>query len=125
MPGGKKNIKPEDNTNGFQKNPQNINRNGAPPSIRNQIKEILAADGSMKIKWEDVITIQNNDFVEIKLLNKEMSAIKLFQWAMSSNPAASIRALQTIIEQTDGKATQSLELHQTMVNIDRKQWVGP
>ena len=39
MPGGYKNIRPEDNTNGLQKNSQNINRKGRPHNkISDQLK---------------------------------------------------------------------------------------
>lgn len=39
MPGGNKNIKPEDNTGGFHVNKQNINREGRPKKIYTIIKE--------------------------------------------------------------------------------------
>ena len=38
MPGGNKNIRPEDNTNGFQKNPQNIGK-GRKKKIYTILKE--------------------------------------------------------------------------------------
>lgn len=36
MPGGRGKIKPEDNTNGFQKNPENRNMNGRPKGSKNR-----------------------------------------------------------------------------------------
>ena len=39
MPGGYKNIKPSDRTNGLEKNPQNINRKGQPKKIYTVLKE--------------------------------------------------------------------------------------
>ena len=37
MPGGKGNIIGSDNTNGFQKNPQNINRKGRPKKVYSNV----------------------------------------------------------------------------------------
>ncbi len=110
MPGGNKNIKPEDGTEGFQKNPQNINKKGRPISIRNQIREILAMDGTMKIKPEHVKKINDNGSVEILMPKKDMVAIKLMQWAMSNKETASVRSIQIIMDHLEGRPAQSLNI---------------
>ena len=49
MAGGNRNIHnhPNANTNGFDKNPQNIGNRR--PSIKKQLKELLESDGKIKI----------------------------------------------------------------------------
>lgn len=84
MAGGNKNIKPEDNTGGFHKNPQNINRKGRPKKIYTILKEkgyngedIKTAFGELafysvpelkKVKDDDkkpvIVRIVANQFVE-------------------------------------------------------------
>ena len=107
MPGGKGKIRPEDGTEGFQKNPQNINKKGPPISIRNQIREILAMDGRMKIKEEHVLKIHEDGSVDILMPKKDMVAMKVMQLAMTGNGATTIRALQLILEHLEGKPHQS------------------
>lgn len=55
MPGGYKNIKPEDNTGGFQKNPQNINRQGKPRKLVNEINKQLKDEGYMTATKTEII----------------------------------------------------------------------
>lgn len=107
MPGGKGKIRPEDRTQGFEKNPQNINKKGPPISIRNQIREILAMDGKMHIKPEHVIKIREDGSVDILMPKKDMVAMKVMQLAMTGNGATTIRALQLILEHLEGKPHQS------------------
>ena len=107
MPGGKGKIRPEDNTGGFQANPQNINKKGPPISIRNQIREILAMDGKMHIKHEHVISQNDDGSVDIIMPKKDMVAMKVMQLAMTGSGSTTIRALQLIIEHLEGKPHQS------------------
>ena len=110
MPGGNKNIKGSDNTGGFQVNPQNINKKGPPISIRNQIREILAMDGRMKIKAEHVIKKHEDGSVDIIMPKKDMVAMKVMQLAMTGSGSTTIRALQLIIEHLEGKPHQNLNI---------------
>lgn len=110
MPGGKGQIRPEDRTAGFEKHPENINKKGRPPSIRNQLKEILLMDGSLKIKKEHVKKINDDGSVEIIMPKKDMVAMKLMQWALSNKGNDSIRAIQLVIEHLEGKPAQSLNV---------------
>lgn len=113
MPGGDKNISGIDNTNGFQKNPQNINRKGRPPSIRKQIRELLGQSGEITIAKEQVITKHRDGSVTIMVPNDLKVAMKLEQWAMSSKEKASLGAIKIMVEQTDGKPDQT-----SNVNLD-------
>lgn len=110
MPGGRGNIKPEDRTEGFEKHPENINKKGRPLSIRNQIREILAMDGTMKIDKKHVIKINDDGSVEIIMPKKDMVAMKLIQWAMSNKETASVRSIQIIMEHLEGRPHQSLNI---------------
>ena len=109
MPGGYKNIKPEDGA-GFDKHPENINKKGRPLSIRNQIREILASDGRMTIKPEHVLEIHEDGSVDILMPKKDMIAMKLLQWAMSNKETASVRSIQIIMDHLEGRPAQSLNI---------------
>ncbi len=111
MPGGDKNIKPGDNTNGFQKNPQNINRNGQPPSIKRQLKELMKADGVLIIPKEEVISVNEDGSVSIEVSSQMMLAIKLERWAASGDGSYSLKAIQMIMEQIDGKPHQTQDIN--------------
>ena len=110
MSGGKGQIEDKDRTGGFDKNPQNINRTGQNVSIRKQLRELLAADGKMKIEWKNVIEVEDGKFVEILLPKQTMIVMKLFHWAMSSKDVASTKAIQMIMEHMDGRAAQSISI---------------
>jgi len=104
MPGGRGNIRPEDRTNGFEKNPQNINRNGQPISIKKQLNEILLKDGEVELPKKDFIKETKNSYI-FKLPKQEALAMKLISMAMG-NDNHSFNALKLILETFDGKATQ-------------------
>lgn len=108
MSGGYKKLKPEDNPKPFK--PGNKHGKGAPVSIRNQIKEILAMDGSLKIKAEHVKKINEDGSVEIIMPKKDMVAMKLMQWALSNKGNDSIRAIQLVMEHLEGRPPQSLNI---------------
>ena len=59
MSGGNKKIHnhPKANSNGFSANPQNINREGRPVSIRNQLKDLLEAEGNVTMPANQVVSI--------------------------------------------------------------------
>jgi hypothetical protein len=54
MPGGNKNIRPEDNTNGFQKNPQNINKKGRPKKLIGCVNDSLKKEGFIPASKKDI-----------------------------------------------------------------------
>ncbi len=110
MPGGKGKLKGNEFGEGFDKNPQNINKQGAPISIRNQIREILAMDGKMHIKAENVISQNEDGSVHILMPKKDMVAMKVMQLAMTGSGATTIRALQLIIEHLEGRPAQSVNV---------------
>ncbi len=106
MGGGNKNIRGIDNTNGLQFNPQNINRKGAPPSIKNQLKNLLETKGKLKIPKESIISIEKDGSVIIKIPTELQLAMKLKQIATTGHTNQTLKAIQMIMEQIDGKPKQ-------------------
>lgn len=115
MPGGNKNIRPEDRTNGFEKNPQNINRKGAPRkvSIKRELEKLLQADGTLVFRGNQIIDFgkepDGTQYVKIKLPTQEALAHKMISIAMGSNKYSNtLRALIQLLEQFDGKPNQNI-----------------
>lgn len=120
MSGGPGKLRPEDNPKPFSTHPENINKKGRPPSIRNQLKKILEMDGSMKIKKQHVKAINEDGSVEIVMPKKDMVAMKLMQWALSGKGTDSIRAIQLVMEHLEGRPAQSLNIStdEPVVHVD-------
>ena len=97
------------NSSGLDKNPENINRNGRPVSIKAQLKDILESEGNLTIQANQVVQIKDNGDVIIKVPTQMQMAMKLSSWAMSKKGNDSLKALQMIMEQIDGKPTQPIE----------------
>jgi len=97
---------PNKNTNGLDVNPQNINRKGAPPSIKNQLKNLLETKGKLKIPKESIISIEKDGSVIIKIPTELQLAMKLKQIATTGHTNQTLKAIQMIMEQIDGKPKQ-------------------
>ena len=93
---------------GFHTNPERINKKGRPISIKNEIKKLLNADGKMKIPKEQIVKIEDDGGVTVKLPKKELIAHRLLGHAMSSG-AKSVRAINMMLEHFDGKPKQTIE----------------
>ena len=96
------------NTNGLDKNPQNINTKGSNPSIKNQLKEILNANGELLIQSKDVVKINKDGSVILKVPTQMQIALRLKQLAMGKADSTTIKAIQMIMEQFDGKPRQMI-----------------
>lgn len=120
MPGGPGKLRPEDNPKPFSTHPENINRNGAPISIRKEIKQLLASDGKMRIEWKNVEKIVQDEYIEVIIPKKDMIAMKLFHWAMSKKGNDSTKAIQMIIEHIDGRPhqTTSVDINEPINQIN-------
>jgi len=116
MPGGYGNIKPEDNTEGFQKNPQNINTDGRPRKLVGQVVKELNEKGVKNVTAQQVVgTIET-------LLNCTESAIK--RYATDSKQPMFIRMiaqhmmdaednskiLEMLLDRAHGKAVQKQQI---------------
>jgi len=108
MGGGRGNITPEDNTNGFQKNPQNINRKGRKPSLKKQLEKVALSDGWLTFDKKDVQILDNS--IKVKVPKEEAMALKMFQIAMGKNPNAAMNAIKLYLETFDGKANQNIRI---------------
>ena len=103
------------NTNGFDKRPEDSLKGGRKPSIKNQLIDILESEGNLTIVANQVVQIKDNGDVVIKVPTQMQMAMKLSSWAMSKKGNDSLKALQMIMEQIDGKPTQPIE--QTNDNV--------
>jgi len=117
MPGGKGNIKGTDNVAGFQKNPQNINKKGRPPSIRNALRELLESDGVLRVEAKNIIETHEDGSVSVKIPTEQMMALKLNHWALSKKGPDSLKALEMIMSHLEGRAPQSLSVSMGQNNI--------
>ena len=94
------------NTNGFDKNPENINRSG---QNAGSISHILKTLGEENIISYELITTDSNDIKKIHKgtlkskdsLNKALSII-LFQKALTGD----LKAIREILDRTEGKPNQ-------------------
>ena len=100
----------KDNTNGFQKNPQNINKTGA---NRNPISAILKrlGDGNI-IELEYTITNSDGEKKTTKLdlstkksINEAIS-VMLLQKAMKGD----LKAIDMVLDRQEGKALQTSDI---------------
>lgn len=113
------NFKGKRNTNGLAENPQNINRAGRPISIKRQLKEMLNADGSITIIKEQIKSINEDGSVTIEIPTQNQLATKLLSWALSDNSRESIKAIQMIMEQVDGKPKQDVAVSNVEIKPTR------
>ena len=108
MSGGYKKIEPADGKQ-FSKDYQ-PKENGRKPSIKKQLLELMESEGKLKIEAKNVININDDGSIIIKLPTEMQIAMKLKQWAMSKRGTDSIKAIQMIMEQIDGKPKQESDV---------------
>ena len=102
-----KNIKGK----GFDKKPENINRNGRPISIKNQLKELLLNEGELPIPASSLIKEIEKDGIKyyiFKIPTQNALAMRLLSIAMSKNTSG-FNALKLLLETFDGRATQPID----------------
>jgi len=101
----------------FDKMPENINREGRPVSIRQQLKDLLEAEGNVTMPANQVVKVNEDGSVVLKLPTQMQLAMKLSSWAMSKKGNDSLKAIQMIMEQVDGKPKQEIEITDTLTDI--------
>tara|TARA_R110001599_G_scaffold334255_1_gene550574 strand:+ start:562 stop:966 length:405 start_codon:yes stop_codon:yes gene_type:complete len=106
------------NTNGLDKNKDNINREGRPVSIRGQIKGLLENEGNLTIQASQIIKTNEDGSVVVKVPTQTQIALKLQGWAMSKKGNDSLKAIQMIMEQVDGKPLQEVHQETTYKSLD-------
>lgn len=107
--GKEKNFGDKINSAGFDKNPENINKEGRPISIRTTLREMLGKKGEYFISKEQIIKI-SDEGVLVSVPDDAMIVLKLMEWAGSKKGYDSLKAIQMIIEHIDGKPNQAIEL---------------
>lgn len=96
---------------------QDPTKGGRKPSIRNQLKELLEKEGKIKIDARQVVSIEDDGGVIIKLPTQMQLAMKLQQWALSKKGNDSIKAIQMIMEQIDGKPKQEIDMDSRVTEV--------
>jgi len=95
----------------FRENPQNINRKGTNPSIKNQLKELLFNEGELPIPADQLIkekTIDGKKYFVFKIPTQNALALRLLSLGMSKNTNG-FNALKLLLETFDGKAKQEVD----------------
>ena len=83
-------------------------KGGRKPSIKRQLKELMSQDGETKIPKDQVVSINDDGSVTLKLPTQMQMAMKLCSWAMSKKGNDSLKAIQMIIDQIDGKSPETV-----------------
>lgn len=113
MPGGNKNIRPEDCTNGLDKNPQNINRKGRPPKIYTILKAQGYNIGDIRTAFHELAFYK---IAELEKLHKDINKPAIariianqFWQALENNDWTKIK---DILEHIIGKPKQEINVPQ-------------
>ena len=111
MAGGKGKIQehPKANSNGFDKRPNDATKGGRKPSIRKQLEEMIGDNGNYTIAADQVLKVNDDGSVLVDIPTANKLTLKLLQWADSNKGNDSLKALQMIMEQIDGKPKQEIE----------------
>ena len=89
-------------------------KGGRKPSIRKQLSELLEKDGQITIPAKQIAKVNDDGSVTIILPTQMQMAMKLVSWAMQNKGSESLKAIQMIMEQIDGKPKQEIE--QTVID---------
>lgn len=89
---------------------QDPTKGGRPVSIRAQLKDLLESEGNVTMPANQVVKINDDGSVVLKLPTQMQMAMKLSSWAMSKKGNDSLKAIQMIMEQVDGKPVQPVDM---------------
>jgi len=111
MPGGKGNIKPSDNTNGFQMNPQNINREGRPRKIYTIIKETGFAPEDAIAVFSEFAYYTVKDLEKVEKDETKPALLRIVAGAISeAYKQKNFPKIKEILEYVIGKPNQPIQL---------------
>lgn len=99
---------------------QDPTKGGRPISIRAQLKDLLEAEGNVTMPANQVVKINDDGSVILKLPTQMQLAMKLSSWAMSKRGNDSLKAIQMIMDSIDGKAVQPIEVSEPIEPITFK-----
>ena len=94
---------------GFNYRPENINKKGRPSSLKNELRNLLKADGEIEIKAKNVIRINENGNVRVKIPTSESLVLRLLQIASSGKNTNTLKAIQLIFDRLDGRPRQTMD----------------
>jgi len=89
---------------------QDPTKGGRKPSIRKQLSELLEKDGKITIPTKQIAKLNDDGSVTIILPTQMQMAMKLVSWAMQNKGSESLKAIQMIMEQIDGKPKQEIDV---------------
>ncbi len=92
---------------------QDPTKGGRPVSIKAQLRDLLEAEGNVTMPSSQVVKINEDGSVVLKLPTQMQLAMKLSSWAMSKKGNDSLKAIQMIMEQIDGKPKQEIDNNNT------------
>lgn len=95
----------------FTSENQPANR-GRKVSLRNELRNLLSGDSTMKIPKDQVVRKNKDGSVEVRLPKKQMLAMKLITHALNGSGKASdsIAAIKLMFEHIDGKPKQTITM---------------
>jgi hypothetical protein len=91
-------------------------KGGRPVSIKVQVKDLLESEGNLTIPANQVVAINEDGSVVMKVPTQMQIAMKLQSWAMSKKGNDSLKAIQMIMEQIDGKPKETKD-----ISVNREQ----
>lgn len=106
---------------GFDKNPQNINRKGAPMSFKRRFKELVEGSKAVRTKLAECTIIKDPkgvEWVEIPIPSVDRMLVRLIEISESNNTKEALNALKFFWEQFDGKAKQTVETIEPAAQYD-------
>lgn len=113
------NFKGKENTNGLDKNPDHINKEGRPPSFKTLYKELINEDSEAviwsSIEPEEKQDANGNTLYGFRLTRLEKLLARLDQLASGTNDRVALDAIKFLWEQLDGKSTMKLEMDKVPV----------
>lgn len=91
-------------------------KGGRPVSIRTQVKDLLESEGNITIPANQIVNINEDGSVVMKVPTQMQIAMKLQSWAMSKKGTDSLKAIQMIMEQIDGKPKETQDINLGTIN---------
>ena len=92
-------------------------KGGSRGSIKKQLRDALSSDGTVTFKPDQIKETLEDGSVVIQLTTSEEMAHRLIDWAMCNKGSDSLKAIQMIMEQVDGKPKQTIS---AQVNTEPK-----
>lgn len=79
-------------------------------SIKNEVRKFLEVNGRYRIEAKDVIEINEDGSVDVRMTKKEAIAKKILKIASKGSNSTTLNAIKMLIEHFDGKPIQTTKL---------------